>query len=660
MSQGWPVEPTGRKEDGGKRSGAARWLEQSTFVASSLETGRVGYLEAWGGDEFGYAYSYAFVGQPGGVSVDADTGILSIAKPLKVGRYVFGAIVTNRGAAAKRARFPVALEIRRGARAGQSSGQILHKVYDVDSGLYGMPAGRDYTHVLLNIRRAISQDQVAAGDGNLRATVRFRRGRLYDYTDNTWPVGVQYLTVEPHPGDDVGKGRPQLRNVKGHFVYDGEIAILFSGSGTAFDLLQGDIKIYSPRILAAEAGSDKVRLRDPADAARIAPGRWHLVGSYDQQVGGYPPNIRYFDYVQVVQVAGDVVVLDRRLRHSHRDDLFELPSEPASIGAARLIPMDLGGADGLLPANDARLTIRQTFRDIEFVKNPSTSNGSNEVVYINSALDASFENCVIPRAVPSVVEHVRYVGGRIGSSEPDKLIATLICDGVTSGEIGGATGVDLYFMRNSTSAPMQVSPRQLRIVDSTIDATNNRHFWYPLTWAYNGPILSVELQGATIRRDSQIAPGDDRRIAPSLTPSFVTIGTDAAWQGTRLVIPRDSPKFLDWEVWLFEGMILCAETGPADWGIVRRIHSPGDGSAIWAKIEWMAGTKPTSGKVGVSKGHSLRIDSRSKIVGTLAWVPGDGRWGSGDGGFMRQQVPFAAGRSTHGFPAGYPASEYGF
>lgn len=30
----------------------------------SLEIGRVGYVEAWGGDEFGYSYTYTLAGQP--------------------------------------------------------------------------------------------------------------------------------------------------------------------------------------------------------------------------------------------------------------------------------------------------------------------------------------------------------------------------------------------------------------------------------------------------------------------------------------------------------------------------------------------------------------------------------------------------------------------
>src|SRR5215813_5994250 len=79
-------------------TGAAQWLSQSSFVVSSLETGRIGYLVAWGGDEFGYAYTYALDGtQPSAVTVDTDTGLLSIASPgMAPGTYNFNVIVTNR------------------------------------------------------------------------------------------------------------------------------------------------------------------------------------------------------------------------------------------------------------------------------------------------------------------------------------------------------------------------------------------------------------------------------------------------------------------------------------------------------------------------------------------------------------------------------------
>ena len=391
-----------------------------------------------------------------------------------------------------------------------------------------------------------------------------------------------------------------------------------------------------------------VRLKNKAEAINILPGRWHLVGSYDQQVGGYPPNIRYFDYVRVTAISGDSVTLDRRLRHLHREEFFEKPSDPNSFGVARIIPMDLGGADGLIPSSDARLTIRQTFKDIEFVKNPSTANGSNRAIYMTGALDASFENCIMPHPVPTVVEHLRYLGGSIEDSEPDKLIATLIADGVRSGEIGGATGVELYLMRDSTSAPMQISPRQFRAINSTIDATNDRYLWYPITWAYNGPVLSVELHGTSLRINPT---NSDTRVMPSITHLKLVFGRDASWNGERLIISSNSPRFLDWQVWLFEGMIVYAK--PGSWGIVRRLSSAPDGSAIWADIQWMAGVKPTRGELQAGRGHCLTIDGKSKL-------DGGGAWGATCGGFMRQTLPADFGAGSYDFPTGYPASEYGF
>src|SRR5215813_12706746 len=66
---------------------AASWLVQSTFTASSIEAGHIGYLEAWGGAGGPYAYRYALSGQPASVQVDSETGFLSISTALKAGTY---------------------------------------------------------------------------------------------------------------------------------------------------------------------------------------------------------------------------------------------------------------------------------------------------------------------------------------------------------------------------------------------------------------------------------------------------------------------------------------------------------------------------------------------------------------------------------------------
>lgn len=625
---------------GGAASEAARWLTQSTFVASSLETGRVGYLEAGNEDEFAGAYSYALAGQPDGVSVDSDTGILTIDAPLPPGIHDFEAVVAGRGMPSGSTRFPVKLDVREGVTENRIGNRILHKTYDVDGGTYGRPDGQDYTDVLLAIRRAVIADQETAGEGNLRATIHFRRGRTYDYSVNDWLAGLQYVAVAADPRFNPDGPRPRLRNVRRNFTFDRELAVLDSGGSTVFDLLPDRLKTFSPAIRDAAPGDDKVQLKDAAEARLLKVGRWYLIGSYDQQLDGYPPNIRYFDYVRILAVSGTEVSLDRKLRHRHRATYFEEPANARSLGMARILPLDLGGEGGLLPASDKRLTQRLTVKSIEFIANPSTDNGSNVVLYVSGALDASFEDCILPRPVPTIVRHMRILGGSIESSEPDKLISTLIFDAVQSGEIGGATGVDFFLIRDSRIAPLQVSPRHLRIVDSTIDGTTDTYFWYPVTFAYHGPVLSAAFESTTFR----INPSNsDRRIMPAMQRPSVVIGDEAEWRGDVLVIPRSSPVFLDWQVSLFEGMVVYSDAHPDNWGVVSRLGSPGDGSALWATIDWKKAQRPLSGKLSAGRGLDLWIDDGSRLAGTA-------RWNEASGGFMRQRLP----RSFDAPPPAFP------
>lgn len=618
----------------------AQWLTQSTFVASSLEAGRIGYLEAGHDDEFAGAYSYELQGQPGEISVDPDTGMLTLVSALSPGIYNFEAIAVNRGMPTRSARFPIRLDVREGVTANRTGTQILHKIYDVDSGIYGRPDGQDYTKVLLSIRRAVIADQEATGEENLRATIYFRRGKAYDYTVNSWLAGLQYVSVMADPRYNPDGPRPRLRNIQQNFKFDSELAILATGGATGFDLLHDNLKAFSPAIDDAEPGADRVRLKNAADAKLVTVGRWHLIGSYDQQVGGYPPNIRYFDYVQVLAVHGDEVILDRKLRHRHRADYFEEPANPNSLGVARIIPLDLGGEGGRPPTPNGRFTMRLTVEGIEFVQNPATDNGSNVVLYIAGALDASFEDCVLPHPVPTIVRHMRFLGGRIESSEPDKLISTLIFDHVQGGQIGGATGVDFLLIRNSSVAPFQVSPRHLRVLGSTIDGTTDTDYWYPVTFAYNGPVLSAEFESTTFK----INPSNtDRRIMPAIQRPSVIMGYEANWRGDILVIPRSSPGFLDWQAWLFEGMIVYSMANPRSWGVVSSLRSPGDGSAIWAAVDWRQGARPLSGKLAAGRGLDLWIDDRSKLTGTADW-------NELSGGFMRQRLPLSFGAPAPAFP----------
>ena len=73
------------------------------------------------------------------------------------------------------------------------------------SGAYGSPSGNNYTAVLNKIQATIKADQVAAGEERLRATIIFRRGVQYDYTNNHWLTGLQYFTVRDDPAYPTGR-----------------------------------------------------------------------------------------------------------------------------------------------------------------------------------------------------------------------------------------------------------------------------------------------------------------------------------------------------------------------------------------------------------------------------------------------------------------------
>jgi hypothetical protein len=148
---------------------AAHWVSPSAFVASSLETGRIGYIVAWGGNEFGYAYTYALSGAPAGVTIDVDTGILSIGSPLSPRAYSFSVRVTNREVVSNVATFPITLTVVQGVTAYRTGAQILHKTYNPMSGAYGRPIGNNNTaaarHAEADPRRSERGGNATCGAG---------------------------------------------------------------------------------------------------------------------------------------------------------------------------------------------------------------------------------------------------------------------------------------------------------------------------------------------------------------------------------------------------------------------------------------------------------------------------------------------------------------
>ncbi|MGK9237412.1 hypothetical protein KXR74_37360, partial [Inquilinus limosus] len=356
----------------------------------------------------------------------------------------------------------------------------------VDSGEYGMPAGSDYTEVLMKIRRAIVLDQKAVGDGNLRATIIFQGGRQYDYADNRWTFGIQYLSIRT----DAPGVRAKLRNtLAGNPAHIAAVMLQIGRQYAQCVSANGiwiceTLKSVGYKIDATAIGDDAVVLKNASDARNLTIGRYVMVGSYDQQMRGFPPNIRYFEYARVASINGKRVVLDRPLRHRHKDNYWEDVDNPSSLGVARIYAID---------RDDQRLTLRAHIKDIEFLVNPNTGPPGNKLWA--SALDMTFENCIIPFFVPTQARFARIAGGSVQGGELDKLVGMVVFDGTTVAGLKEGTGVDYLLFKNSTvTSGYGIAPRQLRVIDSTLRGVEHA----PLAFKGSWTTQQVDVSGSAL------------------------------------------------------------------------------------------------------------------------------------------------------------------
>ena len=611
------------QQDSSPAESSARWLAESRFVVSSMEAGPVGYLEAWGGSEFGYAYSYSIADAPAGVTVDADTGMLSVTTPLAAGTYAFRTSVRNRGDISEAADFPVQLDVMPGVTGQRSGNEILHKDYVVDSGDYGTPVGTDYSAVLMNIRRAIVLDQKSAGDGRLRAAIIFQGRHQYDYVNNRWTFGIQYLEMRT----DTPGVRAKLRNIAPKSSVDVAAAILqlgrqyFQCVGPTEDWICEQPGSVGYKIDTTAVGDDTVTLKNVGDARRLRIGRYVMVGSYDQQMYGFPPNLRYFEYAKVVSVNGTSVTLDRPLRHKHKDNSWETPKDPGSLGVARIYVID---------RDDQRLTLRARLRDIEFVADPGKGTPGNKLYA--AALDMDFENCIIPHFIPTQARFARVSGGSVLSGELDKLVSMVVFEDTTVADLYEGTGIDYLLFKNAdVTSGYGIAPRQLRAIASTLRGMEHA----PLAFKGSWTTQQVDISDSTF-----VGTGP---VITEWPPESLVVGQDGvSWDGRRLTV-RAVSSSANGQVWgraAWEGALVYADAvRSSNWGVITDIAGEAD-SMVFA-IDWKAGPGPTAGTpLYMPRLHEVTIRA-SHGTPELSWNDTDAG---------RQVMP----DGTRPFPKGYP------
>lgn len=605
---------------------------------SSLDSGRICYFVAWGGNEFGYAYTYSLSGSPpAGVTIDADMGILSIASPLTAGSYTFNVVATNRENAANVASFSFTLPVVTGVTSGRSGTQVLHKTYDPSSGSFGtVPGvGGDWTTILQAIKSQILADQTTNGEERLRATIPFHKGTTYNYTNNDLLTGVQYYDVTA-----TGSGAsPILRNNGSGVDYQGgPLNIGNSGSMNR----GGFRKSLSAKISTVAAGATSVTCVTHAQTSRLVVGRWHCVIGQAIQMAGEPPNLMFLDWVIVtaVNASTGVVTLDRPLKYAYDSTWWENPADDISFGTGWIYPADTD--------SNGRATLRGRFSGINFQANP---NGST-IMLLQSHVQSDFDNCTTTNYQVTLGKHYAlYNSNMVNEGEPDKQSETLFLDNTTLDGLGGVTGFSYCCFRNSTATnsgidpnTIQISPRQFRSIGSKFDARNSTS--PPYNFSFNGPNWYLDFK-------STIFTGAVGNIWTYGGSSFspLTFGAAGNWSGTQLQIPVASGNFEAWLINSYAGAIVAVTAnalGPitANWGYVSSVTSPGDGTALWLNITWVQGSKPTTGSIDIVGARFRRLFMESTCSFTGSLVYNDARMSK------QTTTPFQA---SWGFPSGYPA-----
>src|SRR5262249_16785199 len=172
------------------------------------------------------------------------------------------------------------------------------------------------------VERNIVTDFGAVGDGKTDANPAFTAFNIWA-RQQPLPVRLilpagEYAFVGPGSGNWFARGIKNL-TVTGYgaTLSDG------NGTGNGFFLAGGGVwgsGPHSARIETVAAGTDSVKLLDPANAAIYTVGSWAMMAGLDMIGYGYPPNPAFFEYVQItaIDAVNGIITFSKPLRNEYK------------------------------------------------------------------------------------------------------------------------------------------------------------------------------------------------------------------------------------------------------------------------------------------------------------------------------------------------------
>jgi len=373
------------------------------------------------------------------------------------------------------------------------------------------------------------------------AVVTFAPGN-YRYTNFQWLQGVRNVTL-------IGTGSVGLRNVAAS-PWDMRKVTLMANA----DMLTGPQSIPNMGYAAiypfftANSGGRSLRLLSPNPFPEVGPGTDLLIFGYNQQDGGWPPNLRYSEFATVrdIDTNGGRISLQAPLKHSYQDDW---PAQPSTgYGPAALVPLQRQGSESF------QLAESRVFENITFLANPNgpayTNQGDLGGLYTQGVRFVELRNCNMYFFGPNENERVRVSNCNIGTTELGKVVGGVEILDSTVGGVGEATGVELLVIRRSTiTGGFSVAPRGLILTDNTIMSST----FYQVGAAQEGfqiglgTLSNTHVDTAYIANNTLVTPSGPPLVAmvnvsrgTAVTPvegsdTGVVIPTNWAWLGTASV-----------------------------------------------------------------------------------------------------------------------------
>jgi hypothetical protein len=399
----------------------------------------------------------------------------------------------------------------------------------------------------------------------------------YRYADNRWLMGVGSVTIEANGASFGCLARDDAEQNARPF----NLNSIFQDHG---DRPWPEGLTYEAGALAGRslaAGSRVVKLARARDAARFRPGDRVLVHSFDQQFGGFPPNLRRFEWHAVAAVDGKTgtVTLDGPLAFEHdaflRDTAYD-DGPGLAFGRARLMALD---------RKRYRYPERIEILDAHFVRNPfQPPDAANGLCLAADTL--SLRRCSHDGMVwPSENRVALYEDCRFQNVEVDKLCGEVVFRGCSFAQpvTGGTGAMDLLFERCRVEGFVGVSPRRTRILGCTI-RTHPDDPWGAVRCHYD--TFPVELLECL---DNEVVAGGPLHFAVNGGRGFRLV---AAGRGEGNAILLDDTRENREEVVsrLIEGAVLRPEGG----GVPGRLVRIG-----WTGQQWrLEGDWPTEAEAG--------------------------------------------------------------